>query len=176
MNNSKYQNRQTGFSLLELIVVVILIAVLSAVLLQKYFKMRHSANILVLKGSKLSLEGAANLIYSKSLAAGSDNQLSGMVSIHSAHPLTADSANNLFAVATRYGYPQGVWAEMIKISELDPQKWHYSNQPSAAEQQPAAVVLWTAQGPGSLANCNIRYQEAIAEGYRPQISINDAGC
>jgi len=176
MAKTTFRPTQAGFSLLELIIVVTLIGILSAVALPKYLEMGSSANIAVLQGMKSSLEDAAGFTYNKSVLAGNDSKLSGVVSIHSAHPLDDNSDSNPFAVATRYGYPQGTWAEINKISELDKQQWHYSELQATRAQQPAAVVLWTAQGSGSVSSCNIRYQGAIEEGYRPQITINETGC
>lgn len=172
MVKNTYRRTQTGFSLLELILVVTLIGILSAVALPKYLQMSASANIAVLQGMKLTLDDAASFTYNKSVLAGNDSNISGIVSIHSAHPLEANSDSNPFAVKTRYGYPQGTWSAINKISELDKQQWHYSEQ----QGQPAVVVLWSDQGPGSASSCNIRYQGAIEAGYRPQITINETGC
>ena len=71
MINTKYRNRKNGFTLFEFIIAVILISIISTFLVNKYFELRHAANILVLKGMKLSLQGAAHLTYNESLHNGS---------------------------------------------------------------------------------------------------------
>jgi|GEM_PF-3274107 len=173
MPNNQYSHKQSGFTLLELILVVTLISILSAVLLQRYNELRRVANIAVLQGTKLSLQGAADLTFSKSLIAGSDDKLAGSVSVQDKDPFDEALSSKPFIVATRYGYLQGRWAELIKVLELDSNRWHYSELQAGGIAQ---LLLWTTGGPGSLKQCNIRYQSAIDAGSRPQITINETGC
>lgn len=180
MPNYRYRDKQTGFSLLELMLVLSLMGILSALATKKYIELRHVANITVLQGTQLSLQGAADLTFSKSLLAGSANNLAGTVSIQEKDPFNdAVSRNKPFIVATRYGYPQGRWSELVKILELDSSRWHYSElraEGIEGLEDLAQVVLWLTGSPGSLVQCNISYQSAIAAGSRPQITINKTGC
>jgi len=165
----KYRNRETGFTLIELILVVTLIGLLAATALQKYVALGVSANLAVLQNMKSALESAASLTYNKSLLADSALQVSGSVSIKQDQPVDSDNLSDPFVVASRYGYPQALWAQIIKIVHLDETQWLYS-------EQPGTLYIWSKQGPGSMSRCNIRYQEALAGGGRPQISINESGC
>ncbi|MFT6985089.1 MAG: MSHA pilin protein MshA [Psychromonas sp.] len=171
----KYQYRETGFTLIELILVVTLIGILSATALQKYIALDVSANLAVLQNMKATLETATSLTYNKSLLAGNESKLSGLVSIQQDHLIDSSNLNDPFVVATRYGYPQAVWSEIIKTITLDKTDWLYSDQLGAIDQ-PGTLYLWTKQGPGSLSSCNISYQGALDSGFRPQITINEAGC
>ncbi len=173
MRQIKYRHAQSAFSLLELILVVTVIGILSAVALQKFIPLTADAHLSVLQGMQSSLEDAAGFTYNKAVLAGKETQPSALVAIKSGRVL---DANDPFVVFTRYGYPQGVWSEIIKIIELDEIDWLYSNQQSGTINQPASVYLWTKQGPGSISRCNISYQGALDSGFRPQIIINETGC
>ncbi|MCG6199693.1 type II secretion system protein [Psychromonas antarctica] len=176
MRQLKYRHGKSRVSLPELLLVVTLIGILSAFVLHKYIEMRHAAHILVLKGTKLSLEGATNLVYAKALIMGVDNQVSGTISINLDNPFSVEKRNSKpFTVSTRYGYPQGAWEDIMQITELDPAQWFYFNRPASSASL-AMLYLWSKEGPGSIANCNISYQGAQKEGDNPTIIINETGC
>jgi len=165
----KNRAREAGFTLLELILVVTLIGFLAAAALQKQTALSVSANLAVLQNMKAALESAASLTYNKSLLAGSASQVSGSLLIKQEPRTGSDNLSAPFLVASRYGYPQALWSQIIKTINLDETLWLYS-------EQPGALYLWTKQGPGSVSRCNISYQEAVESGFRPQISINESGC
>lgn len=176
MINRQYRVRQKGFTLFELIIAVMLIFIISTFLVYKYFGLRHAANILVLKGMKLSIQGGAHLTYSASLHNGSQNQLSSVVSLRLLKSLNLSELGldgEQLKVATRYGYPQANWSEIIKIVELDENRWRYSDLQNGNIKE---VVLWTTESGGSIDHCNIRYQGAQQQGYRPKITMNTTGC
>jgi prepilin-type N-terminal cleavage/methylation domain-containing protein len=175
MDQRKYQHKQVGFTLFELILVVTLISILSAFVLHRYIEMRHSAHIWVLKGTKLSLQGALNLVHAKALITGVENKLSASISINLADPFAEDIDIKPFLITTRYGYPQGIWQDLTTIAELDQAKWFYVNQP-ASSANIAGLYIWTKEGPGSISTCNIFYQGALKSGDRPKIIINETGC
>lgn len=176
MTSNKYRFKKDGLSLLEFIIAGILISVIAAFLVNKYQEIRYHANILILKGMKLSLEGAEKVIYSESLLKGTENKALAVVSLNLVEPLGTLETNvtsKLFTVTTRYGYPIGSWAEIIKVVEFDQDKWRYSEQSTDGIKE---VVLWTADSGGSVEQCNIRYQSAQKSGFLPKITMNTTGC
>ncbi len=87
-------SNEQGFTLIELIVVIVILGILAAFAIPRFVNLQNDARVSVLQGITGSLQAASALVYSKSL-------------INGATGLASSSANigQGVVIATRYGYP-----------------------------------------------------------------------
>lgn len=89
---------QPGFTIVELITVIVLLGILSAVAIPRFLNITSEANLAVLEAMEGAVFSAANLVYGKARLQGVHKQLSATVDID------GDGAGDL---EVRYGYPSG---------------------------------------------------------------------
>lgn len=85
------RNRHSGFTLIELIVVIVILGILGAVALPKFVNLGGDARASVIKGLAGSLEAANSLVYAKAALAGQLGA-TGTVTVNGA------------SISTVYGY------------------------------------------------------------------------
>jgi len=87
-------SNEQGFTLIELIVVIVILGILAAFAIPRFVNLQNDARSSVLQGVAGSLQAASALVYSKSL-------------INGATGLASSSANigQGVVIATAYGYP-----------------------------------------------------------------------
>jgi MSHA pilin protein MshA len=91
VNTRKNQN---GFTLLELVMVIVILGVLAAIALPKFVNLRDDASYSMLKSLEGSIQMAKTIVYSKSVINGSQNLISSSIFM--------DDGTE---IDTRYGYP-----------------------------------------------------------------------
>ena len=101
------ETRQQGLTLIELIVVIVILGILSATALPKFFDLSKEARAGVMQGVEAAMRGADTMVYAKSAAAGTAAQASSSVTV------------NGTAVATVYGYAASATA-LNSVLTLNP--------------------------------------------------------
>jgi MSHA pilin protein MshA len=87
-------NRQAGFTLVELIIVIVILGILAVTAAPRFLNLQGDANASTLEGLQGSIRSGMNIVNGKSIIASDHKKISASV--------TVDSGD---AVPTVYGYP-----------------------------------------------------------------------
>jgi MSHA pilin protein MshA len=99
--------RQSGFTLIELVIVIIILGVLSATAIPKFINLQDDAREAAMNGLKSALETAVTLVYSKSVIQGVETGITNTLSL--------DSGD----ITVRYGYPRAVQKDLREILDFN---------------------------------------------------------
>ncbi len=95
--------RQGGFTLIELVVVIVILGILAVTAAPRFLNIQDDARKATLEGLAGAMQGAAGIVYGKSAIDGIEGNVSGSVS------LSGDS------IAVVYGYPTATEDNLEKI-------------------------------------------------------------
>ena len=93
--------KQQGFTLIELVVVIIILGILAVTAAPKFINLQGDARVSALNGLKAAIQGANTLVYSKAALAGKEAKTGQTVTLTG--DATATPATNV-DVTTDYGY------------------------------------------------------------------------
>ena len=103
-------NKQQGFTLIELVVVIVILGILAVTAAPKFIDLQDDARTATLQAVKASMQSASTLVHSKSLIAGNELAATGTVSVN----------GSLLDLV--YGYPKaesGTNNYMVDLLDLD---------------------------------------------------------
>lgn len=108
-------NKQQGFTLIELVIIIIVLGILSAIALPKFINLSSDARIASLRGMEGAMRSGADLIHSKAVITGQDAEAVIITDIGGVK------------MQLHSGYPVGNWLNGIRyIVNLD--TVHYSTK------------------------------------------------
>ena len=98
--------KQNGFTLIELVVVIIILGILAVTAAPKFINLQSDARGATISGLESAIKGADTLVHSKSLIAGNETKGSG-----DSPTVIVDSAGK--TVALNFGHATAVWTDSL---------------------------------------------------------------
>ena len=163
-------SKPSGFSLIELVVVIIIMSTLAVVAIPRFINLQGDATKSTLQGVKGALESAASITYAKSALQG-EQKLPGVAATDT--ELTDPKANGVY---TSFGYPEATTDALLAAAILSADDWNVKvNVPGTAVITPVNItspIIESANENG----CNVTYIEAADKNSRPVITVYGDGC
>ena len=107
----KIMQKQQGFTLIELVVVIIILGILAVTAAPKFINLQGDARVSALAGMKAAVQGANTLVYSKAALSGKEKAAAQTVTIGgtTAAPVT---------IITQYGYTNALKLDLEKALDV----------------------------------------------------------
>jgi MSHA pilin protein MshA len=168
-------NKQQGFTLIELVIVIVILGILAVTAAPKFINLSSDANISVLKSMGGAIKASGQLVYTKSVIQGVNNSALGNVD------LDGDGTPD---IETRYGYPSGSRHNGISkaMSNTFATEWIWStNYTQSVFYLTMASFTHTSgayvnQVPIVATDCYLIYNRADSVGASPTIEYITSGC
>jgi MSHA pilin protein MshA len=135
--------KQSGFTLIELIIVIVILGILAVTAAPKFIDIQGDATASTLQGVKSALQGGSQFIYAKSAIAGEQKnaEAAGVTSQVSAGGQTVD---------TDFGYPDAEKATDLSLSGwVDFKTADFTRVPGAAAAGGGGDTAATGTEPGT---------------------------
>lgn len=175
LNNKNLSSNQTGFTLIELVIVIVILGVLFATAMPKFFAIRSEANKAVLKSMGGAILSSANIVYAQSI-------INGVQELPLANiDLDGDGVDD---VEVKYGYPSASRSNGIsKIMDSSFSiEWTWSTTYGDTRFWLTTASLggrsgeYVNQTAVSASGCYILYDPATSVGSSPTISYVTTAC
>ena len=150
--------RSAGFTLIELVIVIVILGILAVTAAPKFLNLQKDARESTLKGLKAAMESSASIVYSKAVIQG----------------LETSSAAAVDGIKTKYGYPTAAANGIGNALDLSTGDWASGAVGTGAT---ASFSFWPNDlASGVSASCNVKYVAPTTSGARPTITAKDSGC
>jgi MSHA pilin protein MshA len=148
--------RNAGFTLIELVIVIIVLGILAATAVPKFINLQDDAKVAAMKGLEGALHSGANIVYSKSAIDGEEGKAGQSV---------IDAGTT---IETNYGYPKASDAGIGAAVEVG----GFKSKVASPVTVPATIIFWNGNASTSTDTC-ITYKEASSAA---RYTVSDADC
>lgn len=174
--------QQRGFTLIELIIVIVILGVLAVTAAPRFIDLQGDARASTLDGAKAAMRGGAQLVYAKAAIAGAESNEDTTVLV------------NGESVPAAYGYPKAedmtpallaAWLDM-NLSESsandDSTDWEFvigadgETETSPTEGAFALMPNGVSYNSDTSLACQVVYTNASGPNDRPSITVQSDGC
>ncbi|WP_394129336.1 type II secretion system protein [Shewanella maritima] len=123
--------KQNGFTLIELVVVIIILGILAVTAAPKFINLQGDARVSTLQGAKAAIQGANTLVFSKAALAGEERNENGSVDIG----ISDGAATPSTVVATTYGYLAENEAAIVYATDISTSDWSVTDETDGVKLQ-----------------------------------------
>lgn len=166
MQHSNIQiKKQQGFTLIELVAVIVLLGILAVTALPRFVDLQSDARIATLEGVKAAMEGVSVQIYAKALVAGEEVGTAEL------------DAGSIGTVSVSEGYPRAEVGANQHIFELLELSSDLQQDGGALGNTQMRVGYLRGAANVRTGNCFIIYTESAGNGALPTFDMtNVTGC
>ena len=171
-----------GFTLIELIVVIVILGILAVTAAPKFVDLQSDARLATLNGMKAAINSAVSLTYGKSLVNGKEKEEKVSITINGS------------PVSVCYGYPCAAATEIQKVLDIgvfeacsgnstsgnstsgnstSARDWCYTG----GGDSESSIKIFVANGYSDTSKCYVEYKQPNASGKAPTVALpTDVSC
>ncbi|MGI2258848.1 prepilin-type N-terminal cleavage/methylation domain-containing protein [Shewanella sp. GXUN23E] len=169
--------KQRGFTLIELVIVIIILGILAVVAAPKFINLKHDALTETIVNMQGQLKSANDLVFSRAAVAGKENL--EYSNIH--NPVDSSLIIDGKRVDLHYGHIQPSSANIDGIMHIDDADWTVVSTPGIfgqAYMTPRGAPAFGAKSTGDIdkSQCFLKYSFDRAHYQQPSYEVNTAGC
>ena len=159
--------KQNGFTLIELVVVIVILGILAATAAPKFMDLQKDARISAANGLAGAIKSSISMTYSKAILAGKDKDESGKYICNSGAATASCESSNADAVELAFGRPAATAEGIIRAVDIDATlsgaegdagEWIYNTIST-----PSGIAIWQSASTavtGASAGCGLIYEAA----------------